>query len=461
MPVEQYTSERATVVLRRVADVAFGLYLILLLGANSVAAAGGPPAWLPLWRLPAAGGEWRGVGVIGLLPLVSMAAWLLHRRATTGLGALGWGWTRPGRPLALLAAVALLSLARSCFGDACDAAGMARLALLIGHGVWVYLYVVNEKPNLFWIVAAIIVLQAGAAIGQFVWQRELGLGFLGEPALDPAVKGVSVVMRGPERWLRGYGLTNHPNTAAGTLVTALLILPLCTPRAGPWGRVLAGLVFALGVAGLLTTLARWAAVCLALGLAVHALPWLRALAAGRRPPRHVVATAGLVALVGVLFLGVYGDAVVGRAVATETPVENRSLWERERDTQIAWRLLATEPWTGVGFGQYVSAARVHDAWAEVVHNTPLLWGAELGVVGLLLWGWLVAAPVLRRGAFSRHAPYTALWLGFWLLGLLYPAPHPLFELRSALLAGLVVGLVALSTAPTGGRPRGSFPSQHG
>lgn len=453
MSVEQYPSQRASAPLRRVADAAFGLYLILLLGANSVAAAGGPPAWLPLWRLPAAGGEWIGVGVVGLLPLISIAAWLLHRRATTGLGALSWGWTRPGLPLALLTGVALLSLARSCFGDACDAAGIARLALLAGHGVWVYLYVVNEKPNLFWIVAAIIVLQAGAAIGQFVRQRELGLGFLGEPVLDPAIKGVSVVMRGPERWLRGYGLTNHPNTAAGTLVTALLILPLCAPRPGARGRVAAGLVFVLGVAGLLTTLARWAAVCLAVGLAVHALPWLRAAAGGRRPPRHLVATAGLVALVGLLFLGVYGDAVVGRAAATETPVENRSLWERERDTQIAWRLLVAEPWTGVGFGQYVAAARVHDAWAEVVHNVPLLWGAELGMAGLLLWLWLVAAPVLRRGAFSRYAPYTALWLGFWLLGLLYPAPHPLFELRSALLAGLVTGLVALSKDLTGERPR--------
>jgi hypothetical protein len=288
-----------------------------------------------------------------------------------------------------------------------------------------------------------------------VGQRELGLGFLGELPLDPAVKGVSVVMRGPERWLRGYGLTNHPNTAAGTLVTALLILPLCARRPDDRRRVAAGLVFAFGFAGLLTTLARWAAVCLALGLTIQALPWLRA-AAGRRPPRrvavgrpprHVFATAGVVALLALLFLGIYGDAVLGRAVAVDTPVENRSLWERERDTQIAWRLLAAEPWMGVGFGRYVDAARIYDAWADVVHNVPLLWGAELGVAGLLLWGWLVAAPLARRGAFSRYAPYTALWLSFWLLGLLYPAPHPLFELRSALLAGLVAGLVARSAEP--------------
>ena len=68
-------------------------------------------------------------------------------------------------------------------------------------------------------------------------------------------------------------------------------------------------------------------------------------------------------------------------------------------------------------------------------------GAELGLVGLLLWGVLLVAPVARREALGRHAPQTALWVGFWLLGLLYPAPHPLLELRSVLLTGLIMGLM--------------------
>ena len=174
------------------------------------------------------------------------------------------------------------------------------------------------------------------------------------------------------------------------------------------------------------------------------VPWL---ATGLRHRRWTITPFGLsMALAVVLAVGlmavIYGDAVVGRAVALETPVESRSLWERERDTEIAARLLADRPLTGVGLGRYLSHARAVDRWAETVHNIPLLMGAELGLPGVLLWLVLLVAPVARRDALGRHAPLTALWVGFWLLGLLYPAPHPLLELRSVLLTGLTLGLIA-------------------
>ncbi len=223
----------------------------------------------------------------------------------------------------------------------------------------------------------------------------------------------------------------------------LLMLPVVARQRPPKQRRALPLLFALGCAALFATLARWAAVCFALGLGLNLTPWLVDGLRRRRwtaPAfgRSMALAAGLA--VGVMFV-VYGDAVVGRAVALETPVESRSLWERERDTAIAARLLAERPLTGVGLGGYLSHARVVDRWAETVHNVPLLMGAELGLGGLLLWGVLLVAPVVRREVLGREAPQTALWVGFWLLGLLYPAPHPLLELRSVLLTGLILGLM--------------------
>ena len=212
----------------RLAQTAFTLYLILLLGANGVAGSQGPLAWLPLVRLPAAGNEWVPIGFVGLLPLLSAAAWLFERAARGRLRALHWGPRRVAWPLLALGGLGALSLAGHCMGGACNPTAAVRLALLLAHLAWVFLYVVNERPPLLPIVAAVILLQSTIALGQFIAQRHLGLALLGEPALDPQLAGVSVVMRGAERWLRAYGLTNHPNILAGTLVD--VCFPECVLR---------------------------------------------------------------------------------------------------------------------------------------------------------------------------------------------------------------------------------------
>lgn len=437
-------------VARAVATGAFGLYLILLLGANGVARSGGPLAWWPLVRLPAAGGEWSAIGVVALLPVVSVVAWALARRGAGGARSFAWGWPRVNWPLGTLALLGLANALLGCAAGACLPT-VLRLLLLLAHLGWVILYVVNERPPLLWIVGAIIGLQAAVAFGQFFSQSDLGLTFLGESALDPAVAGVSVVMRGPARWLRTYGLTTHPNVLAGTLVTLLLVLPVLDRLDGPSARRAHQLLFVVGFVALLTTLARWAAVCLLLGLVINMTPWLMERWRGGRPARpFVVSVLPALLLLTLVFLALYGDAVIGRAVALETPVESRSLWERERDLEIALRLIAEHPITGVGLDNYLTAARTHDAWAGLAHNVPLLLGAELGLAGILVWLALVAGPVVRRGALGGHAAETGLWLGFWLLGLLYPAPYPLYELRSALLVGLAASLLTAGAKDSSG-----------
>lgn len=435
-------SMRLAGALARLARMTFALYLVLLLGANSQAASGGPLAWWPFWPLPASDGEWAAVGVVSLIPLLSATAWLAARGLAGQIRTLDWRPNRVIWPLLCLAALATLSLARQCAGG-CPVGDGLRLALLLGHLTWVYLYIVNERPPLFSILIAAIALQSTVALGQFVAQRDLGLRFLGEPPLDPAVAGISVVMRDGERWLRAYGLTAHPNVLAGSLVSLLLALPALGRQPTALRRAIVPFAFALGGAALLATLSRSALACFALGLAVNAWPSLRA--ALRRQPAAAAAISRAtwlaLLLSGGLFLTIYGDAALGRAMALETPVESRSLWERDRDVRLALRLVAENPVSGVGLGQYLPAARRYDAWAETVHNVPLWLAAELGVAGALIWLWLVLIPVARRGAFGRFAPLTGLWLGFWLLGLLQPAPQPYYELRSALLAGLIAGLV--------------------
>lgn len=437
--------------LARLAQITFSLYLVLLLGANSQAASGGPLAWWSLWKLPTSGGDWVGVGVVSMLPPLSAAAWLAGRARAGSLRALVWRPNRVVWPLLALVGLGALSLVGQCDGGCPVSVGL-RVALIVTHLAWIYVYTINEHPPPFAIVVVAVLMQATVALGQFFTQRDLGLRFLGEPPLDPAAPGISVVMRGSVRWLRAYGLTAHPNVLGGSLVALLLVLPVLGRRPTARQRTIALLITVIGFAALFAALARWAAFCFALGLAINALPALARGGASRLPPSISRATWLALALTGALLLTIYGDAVIGRATGLETPVENRSLWERSRDTRLALRLVADQPFTGVGLGQYLPEARRYDAWAEVVHNVPLWLAAELGVAGMLVWLWLVIAPVARRGALGQHAPLTALWLSFWLSGLLQPSPHPLLDLRSALLAGLVAALMARSLSPRADLP---------
>jgi hypothetical protein len=442
-------SSRSTEILRHSAFLTFAFYLVLLLGFSSEAQADGPLTWLTFWRLPTADSGWAGIGIVSLLPPLSVLAWLLTRARTQSLKTLTWGWSALAWPLTALAGLGLITTLLPCFGGSCDLTPLLRLLLLLAHLAWVYLYIVNERPPLFWIVVSIILIQSIVGIGQFIWQRDLGLYYLGEMPLDPEAKGISVVMRGSERWLRAYGLANHPNSLAGTLTPLLLMLPVLGQQVSPRRQLVSKLAFVIGFAALLTTLARWAIACFALGVSIHILAWLLQSLKRRRwtsLPSGLAAPIALV-LVTVGFLAVYGDAVVGRVAELDTPIESRSLWERERDTDISLQLIADHPLNGVGVGNYVAAAREYDPWAEPVHNMPLLLGAEVGLGGLIVWLWLLFAPLMRRGALAYYAPQTALWLSFWLLGVLYNGPHPLYELRSTLLVGLVAGLIASSAAP--------------
>lgn len=440
--------------LYRLAFYCFAIYVILLLGTNSVAEMGGVLTWWPLWRLPAAGNEPVIIGALSLLPPLSAIAWLAARVSDRSWRSLGWGWGRVAWPLAALALVGLLATVRFCRPGSCAPVATFRLLLLLIHLFWIYLYVVNERVDLLPIIAAVIVMQSLVAVGQFVWQRDLGLQFLGESRLDPQVSGISVVMRGTARWLRGYGFATHPNTLAGTVVPLMLALFVIDRNPSPPRRWLAAAVLAIGFTGLLTSLSRWAAICLALGLGLNLWPWLgqRLRARRVRPPLGWGAWAAL-AILTLLFLALYGDAVFGRVAHLDTPVEARSIQERSRDTAISLRLIADQPLLGTGLGHYLAAAREYDEWAELVHVVPLRLAAEMGLAALFVWLWLVIAPVLRPGALTQFAPETGLWLAFWSLGLLDLAPNPLVELRSALLVGLVAALVARSGGRAEREPR--------
>ncbi len=446
--------------IRRVGEIAFALWFILSLITPSWRY--GPFAWLPLLSYEELAGAPMRVGLANLLPLIVVACTALTRWRGRSRAPWTWGPAAISLPLAGLTILGTLSLDRSNFRLVFIYVGMYALAWLV------YLYTLNERPGLLAPIAAVLLIQGGVAIGQFLAQRDLGLLPLGELPLHPAHEGNSVLLARGQPWLRAYGLTIHPNLL-GAMMAALLLLtlPVIRKTRGAPRVALTGAIV-IGGAGLFLSFSRAAWLGFAAGLMVWGLLawWGRRGARGTVAP-HEGATrfrnwdaprgdapgwdapgvrraapwvlgAALVLVVGFA----YRDLVFSRFFALDTPTEAQSISDRLRDSALAITLIRDHPWTGVGLGQYVDAAQQLDDTAIRVHNAGLIVTAELGVPGLLLWLWLMAAPfwlwlrpggcrVRYRAALGRSlAPWvamlvintfdTTLWLsGNWQTAILF------------------------------------------
>jgi hypothetical protein len=274
-------------------------------------------------------------------------------------------------------------------------------------------------------------VQGAVAVAQFFLQRALGLTLLGEPTLDLLVEGTSVAQRDGQNWLRAYGLNSHPNQLGlVTMALSLLLWPNRHSLQGKW-RWLFWLGLAAGLAGLVVSLSRSAGLGLLLG---GLLFGLRRPAGLSLPKREIALPLAVLAAGLLLFALAYGDVLAGR-LALDSPLESRSLWERQRDLGLAWQLMAERPFLGAGLGQYLAMATKINPEAAVVHNVPLLIGAELGGLGLGLWFFFWLWPLWRLGRSARFVAGTAVWLPLILMALVHPEPT-LYLPKGAVLWGL-------------------------
>jgi len=138
----------------------------------------------------------------------------------------------------------------------------------------------------------------------------------------------------------------------------------------------------------------------------------------RRLRRLVAVTTGVLVLVGAV--------LVAREVA-DTSLR-RATSDRSRRVELTARVLEHHPIAGVGLGaQPLASKRLSDRpgteAAFVSHNTPLTAGAELGIVGLLLYAFLVAGAAATIADVHRLDQALGLALGAVLLALFV---HSLF-----------------------------------
>jgi O-antigen ligase len=345
-------------------------------------------------------------GILLLVPLVGTAAAIaaqrLSGRLTPHLG-----------PLAVLAPVGAygaLVLARIPPVHLADKAAVAGLSVAVFWGVYAWARHILPLKALVAAWAMSLILHGGVGIAQFARQSSVGLWSLGERWLRADGAGLSVIVADGRRWLRAYGLMPHPNILGGYLAMWTLVCIGAALATSPPGRRLERYALwgaiVIGSTGLFCTFSRsaWLGYAIGLGYLIACTPARERLRSWLHSPRHLFLIGVLLLALIALVIGLAGGVLASRLVHLSEPLERASLSERVIDVGLAWTLIRARPWLGVGPGYYEAAlwAAIGNSQGDgfpgfrVVHNTPLLVAAELGIVGVALWLWLLLAPVLLR-----------------------------------------------------------------
>ncbi|MBE0672430.1 MAG: O-antigen ligase family protein [Anaerolineales bacterium] len=109
-----------------------------------------------------------------------------------------------------------------------------------------YLFIVNEIRPIDWVIVPVgaqILFQSVIVVLQVVFQRSLDLQVLGELSLAPHNIGVSVVVADGIRFLRGYGLSDHPNILGGCIAFGLALLLAVILYGNMRTRIVSSIVF--------------------------------------------------------------------------------------------------------------------------------------------------------------------------------------------------------------------------
>lgn len=122
-----------------------------------------------------------------------------------------------------------------------------------------YFFIVNEIHSPVWVIVPVafqIIIQSMIAIGQSLAQSSLGLQAFGEHLLDPARSGVSVVIGDGFRFLRAYGLSDHPNILGGCITFGLVLLLAVVLYGKGRQPLLASIIFMVSFLALIMTFSR-------------------------------------------------------------------------------------------------------------------------------------------------------------------------------------------------------------
>jgi putative inorganic carbon (HCO3(-)) transporter len=274
---------------------------------------------------------------------------------------------------------------------------LIKMALLC----WLVAGAINSKAALRTMIVALFItaiLQSGVGVAQKITGGALASDLIGEK--DPIM---TVELDTGESFTRVGGTLGHPNEFARFLS---LILPLAlisiigeTEKKFRW---LAAFTFAFGSLALLLTLTRGAWFGM---IGATALVFLMAL---RHPALRARAWRSLkfllLLLVPLLLIN------LGTLKSRFTSDDKGSLDTRLPMARVALKMIAANPWLGVGIGNYREWLPSYGdpdnpfTLKQKVHNLYLLLAAEMGISALLIFLGILVVALGTCWKLAREAP---------------------------------------------------------
>lgn len=291
-----------------------------------------------------------------------------------------------------------------------------------------YLFIVNEIRSVRWIIVPVMIqvfLQSVIAIGQTLAQSSLGLGLFGEHTLDPAQSGVSIVPVAGMRFLRAYGLSDHPNILGGCLAFGLILLLAVVLYGKERQTWIASAGFLVVFPALVMTFSRsaWVSLMVAASFLVACEALARRWDSLKRAALLGMASLLLVSPFLIKNMGVFESRVNSGNVTQDDQMKERAFLLEAGNT-----VFVEHSAIGVGLGASALALKNRFEYFPLDYQPPhfalLTVAMEIGVFGALFYGLLWVVPGVKffsHWQILKQQPRTlgalGLLLGVFVVGL--------------------------------------------